>query len=316
MGEERTLNVLLARALIALTRAFEQAGAGTDGVPSLPAWAGMLRVIDEQGVDQRDIPHLARISTRVVVAWLKVTERSGWTAAAGDKRVALTAAGVTARTKWAQLPATVEAAWAKQVGSLDELRSALAAIVEQLPLELPHYPIPYGTADPSITGGRPHGQDWRPVPRADGDTTTGLPLHALLSQALVGFTIDVESRGIGPLAAAINVLCRVGVEGRPLAEIPKSVGLTGTGKSGTERHGLVTVNNKRATLTPLGKRVVEAYPRAVADVEASWDEQFSAKNVAALRTALAALPTDDTLPDHPIVMWTADRGFDELSAQL
>ena len=42
--------------------------------------------------------------------------------------------------------------------------------------------------------GAGHGNDWKPVERAEGDTVSTLPLTALLSQALMAFTIDYEDR--------------------------------------------------------------------------------------------------------------------------
>ena len=59
----------------------------------------------------------------------------------------------------------------------------LEALVARLELEHPHFPVRYGGSDPSFTGGP--GVDWKPVPRESGSNVTGLPMTALLSQALV-----------------------------------------------------------------------------------------------------------------------------------
>src|SRR5262249_2774555 len=50
------------------------------------------------------------------------------------------------------------------------------------------------------------GQDWKPIRRDEGDTVTALPLSALLSQALMAFTIDYEGSGGLSLAATANVV--------------------------------------------------------------------------------------------------------------
>ena len=82
------------------------------------------------------------------------------------------------------------------------LRAPLEAIVSGLPLEHPHYPCGYGIADRRITGGL--GVDWKAVHRAPGaDTVTSLSLLALLSQALVGFAVQYESRV--PFAMLVGV---------------------------------------------------------------------------------------------------------------
>ena len=64
----------------------------------------------------------------------------------------------------------------------------LEALVSQLDFEHPHFPVPYGTADPRFTGGP--GVDWKPVPRQTDTMVRGLPMTALLSQALVAFAIE------------------------------------------------------------------------------------------------------------------------------
>jgi hypothetical protein len=61
------------------------------------------------------------------------------------------------------------------------------------------------------------GQDWRPVLRDEGDTVTTLPLSALLSQALMAFTLDYEGSGGLSLAATANVIRHMHDEGVDVA---------------------------------------------------------------------------------------------------
>src|SRR5215210_3352177 len=84
----------------------------------------------------------------------------------------------------------------------------LEALVSQLELEHPHFPVPYGTADGSFTGGP--GVDWKPVLREPGSSVAGLPMTALLSQALVAFAIEYEKAHHGPLQWAANILRNMG----------------------------------------------------------------------------------------------------------
>ena len=53
------LNILLSRPLLSLTRAYERVD---PAAPTLPFYANVLRVIDDDGVEFREFPALARIS--------------------------------------------------------------------------------------------------------------------------------------------------------------------------------------------------------------------------------------------------------------
>src|SRR5215210_5556691 len=96
----------------------------------------------------------------------------------------------------------------------------LEALVSQLELEHPHFPVPYGTADPTFTGGP--GVDWKPVPRGLDSSIGDLPISALLSQALVAFAIEYESRRVGPLQWAANILRTPDDDGGGFQPLPAS----------------------------------------------------------------------------------------------
>lgn len=323
------LPALLARALGDLTAAFVRAGAGADGVPSVPMWFGMLRVVDQAGVLTRDVPARARLSSRVVRQGLQAARRSGWVVVERNRgqppRVALTAAGRRARRAWESMVPDVESEWSARIGrpEVEELRRRLAAVVRQLDLELPHYPISYGTADRSVTGGwshvgqdgppriPPHGDDWRPVVRGRDDTVSALSLTALLSQALVAFTIDCESAGPGSLALADGLAAAFGKrDAVPLDELPPALGVTGSGRSGPERHGFLVVAadpqhppRRVATLTARGLRARDAHGPRLRSVEAMWHTRYGRDAVAGLRDALQEVDAelDPSLPTHLIV---------------
>lgn len=327
---EPPLSALLSQVLIAFTREYERGGAE---LLSLPMWADFLRVITPDGVEAREIPKLARISRRAVPPLLSGVARDAQFVESDNpsgKRGAgvarLTKAGGAASDAARTAIREAEKRWTDEFGTgrLSATRTALEGVVSQLDLELPHYPVGYGAVDWRITGGahapaRPgppripaHGADWAPVLRdRDADSLSGLPFFALVSQALVAFAIDYEARA-GALWSAANVLRQIDDTGAPLAATPPAAGITGAGKSGLERHGIVTVtsdrNNpatKRVHLTPIGKQLRDAYVPLTAHVEREWKDQYGSTAVGALRNALAALSRDldPSLPHYPTITW-------------
>jgi hypothetical protein len=93
---------------------------------------------------------------------------------------------------------------------------------------------------------------------------------------------------------------------------PPVLGVNGSGKSGLERHGLVTVRPdpddrpiKVAELSPKGQRARDAYAVLVRNVESDWTARFGASAMAAVRDVLeSTLPaTDPTLPDALIATY-------------
>ncbi|HUQ38985.1 MAG TPA: hypothetical protein VM030_02440, partial [Acidimicrobiales bacterium] len=320
---EGSLPVLLSRSLGALTVEVETAaGVGSD-VPSLAVWSNVLRCVagGNGGLDERDLPGAARISSRLATAAVTGCARRGWLVVSpapdGGKarRLELTEVGRAAARDWPAQLGALDARWAGT-----PLRAGLEGIVSQLPLELPHFPAPYGAADPSAIGGPymqgakrtegipAHGKDWRPVPRTDGDTVTALPVTALLSQALMAFTIDYEDLFPWPLESTLNVLCHIGPQPAPLANVPGDHGITGVGKSLLERHLIAVVTRaeddpgqKLVALTDRGQLVMEHHPRRLEAVEAEWRDRFGAA-LTALRNALAPLAASapSSAPDHPM----------------
>ena len=137
-------------------------------------------MIGDEGISVTDLPAAARVSRRAVQASL-VLSRRGWLEVDATKVVRLTDSGRRVRDEYGERVAERERTWSADIRGSDELRDALAALVGRLDLELPHYPITYGSADPRATGGnaRPakagppripaHGTDWAPVLRANSD---------------------------------------------------------------------------------------------------------------------------------------------------
>ena len=304
------LPVLLSRVLGRLTVEVEAAaGVGPD-VPSLAVWSNVLRCVGD-GISERALPEAARISSRLATAAVTGSSRRGWIRK--EPQVELTDAGRSAAERWPAQLAELDSAWKGT-----PLRAALDSVVGQLELELPHYPASYGAADPSAIGapfmGPPkgdearlrHGKDWRPVLRGDGDTVTSLPITALLSQALMAFTIDYENGFPWPLASTLTVLCHLDVEPRPLADVPGDHGIKGNGKSLLERHLIVDVTpdpggarRKLVALTDRGAAVMKHHPGRLETVESEWCDRFGEGLIADLRDSLGAVdPWGDPSPDH------------------
>lgn len=329
-GTTMPLPVLLAHVLLDINRAFERAGAAAGEQPSLVVWANLLRVIPDGGISLTDLPPAARISRRAMKTWLKY----GWVevdaSTPSAKVVKPTEMGRRARDRWGDLVATTEKRWSRRVRGTRALRAALEALVGRFDFELPHYPMTYGTSDPSAIGGGwvparagpprvpAHGMDWVPVVRNGAESATGLPLSALLSQALMAFTIDYEEARF-PMAVAAILSRAMASESVPLSSVPGVLGIDGSGKSGLERHGIVQVTGKgtarEATLTKVGQWICDNHSGAVMDVTRSWRERYGEDVVDRLMTSLAEVDSQlaDDLPDHVLVRYANGTGFRDVS---
>jgi hypothetical protein len=213
------------------------------------------------------------------------------------------------------------------------LRRALEALVVQLELELPHHPMIYGTSDGSAIGGeavaarpgRPrvpaHGTDWVPVVRASDDVSE-LPLHALVSQALVAFTIDCEDIGPSPMWLPAMLASTMPTGVADLERLPSILGITGTGTSFLERHGALRVKVKGrrriAELTWLGRRARDAHQPVLDAIDALWRDRYGTGCVDELRHSLEEVDRrlDAGLPDHVLVRYKVGVGFEDVSLSL
>jgi len=150
----RPLNDLLSAALADLGREFERAAGDRSGALSLEIHLNLLRHLPDDGLGERDIPRLARVSKRAAHWNVVIAERRRWIVVA-EKRVRPTATGRRVREATERCLERAEAAWQENVGDevVARLRSSLEALVGRFDLELPHHPARYGPADSSVTGG-------------------------------------------------------------------------------------------------------------------------------------------------------------------
>ena len=296
------LNVLLSHALLDLTRACERAGA-----EEVVLWSNLLRMIGDDGVDRNALPLSLRLSKRAVKTTVDRVARHGWARVDGGV-VRLSEAARRARDEWAAAMVRAETTWPATAS----LRAPLEAFVSRLPLEHSHYPCGYGTADWRITGGP--GVDWKAVVRdPQADTVGSLSMLALLSQALVGFAVEYESRLPSAIVVGVYLDAAFADDSVPLADAPPVLMITGIGKSSIERHGVVEVDrSKQVTLTPVGRRLRDAYRPTAEAVESSLEATTS------LRAALEGLDVHAVgHADHPHVRFVGGTvGFAEVSARL
>ena len=303
------LNVLLSHAVLEVTREAETILPEVNVVQ----WSDFWRVAD--GADRRSLPLDARISRRAMKTYI---DRQGKakTLKIDDGVVRLTQRGRRLRDAWGAAIGEACAACEERWGS--SLRDALVPFVNQLELELPHYIHPYGV-DPTIRGsgteGREHGTDWKPVMRsAKSDSTSGLSILALLSQALAAFAIEYESRD-GPLVLGVNF--SQFDEPIPLTEVPRLLGVNAGSRASMERFGLVKVSGGLAHPTKVGQVLKSNYERLVPEVESSWRARYGVDVVDALGAALEAIDSSLTTvhADHPVVLSRAATGFVEVTGQ-
>jgi hypothetical protein len=298
------LSVLLSGLVIRHTAELDAATSPRHPAVPLPTWINVMQHVGPEAVPQNVLPARGRISRRAVAFRLGALERHGLVAlgpnpsGARGKVVTLTAEGRKVLESHRPPFDDVERRWRKRVGAkkLDALRSALEAVVGRFELELPHHPECYGPVDARIMGGP--GQDWKPVPRGDGDTVSSLPLCALLSQALCAYAIDYETTS-GALMFGSNVFRLIGDGDEAIADLfERSRAPTVLG--GLDRHGFVKIDKERERirLTSLGKLIRDTYADTLDAIEQRWEERYDADDVRALRTALEAFaaPDDDALP--------------------
>ena len=342
---ETPISTLLSQVLVTYTieldnefeHRFEEAGGGAR-VVSVVMWSNFLRFVDD-GIVVGELPDAAGLQKARMLSTLGGMERwgyvfvasararqppkakrDGWGSARGlrsDWVVRPTRAGRTAAAIWRELFEEIEARWEERFGAdaVDELREALRAIVARIDVELPDFLPIVGSANGMAAD--------LPLHERRGAAADTLHVAALLSQALLAYTLDFElqSELSHPLAANfVRVLDEKGISVRDLpvaAGVSKeaaAMALTFLAKTGHVVLEGGTAATKVARLSPKGRALQKACGRLHASVDGRWRSRFGADDVGRLRSSLdRVLEHGDFargLEPHP-GGWRASGGYVE-----
>lgn len=159
-----------------------------------------------------------------------------------------------------------------------------------------------------------------------GPRISTVPLFALLSKALIGFTFEFDDRlqrqatdlaisGAPPsLSMWADVLRFVGDRGVEVRRLPA---LSGLSKPAINimvaclvRHGWVSIESQEADVrakvvrfTPKGRKLAKVWRAQLVDVEKTWTRRFG-KEIAALRRSLEKIVPDfnPSIPHYPMTL--------------
>ena len=288
-------------------RRFQDAGGGAR-VASVVMWSNFLRFIDD-GIAVGELPNAARLPKGRMLSTLGGMERwryvfvasarahkppkakrDGWGSARGlrsDWVVRQTPAGRTAAEIWTELFGEIEARWKERFGadSVDGLREALRAIVARIDVELPEFLPIVGSSNRMAVD----------LPLRERCGADSLHLAALLSRALLVYTLDFERQSELSLPLSANFVRVLDERGIRVGDLPVAAGvskeatamaLTVLAKTGHVALEGVTAATKVARLTPTGRRFQKACGQLHPDIEKRWRQRFGADDVRRLRSAL------------------------------
>ena len=325
-------------------RRFAEAGGGAR-VVSVVMWSNFLRFVDD-GISVGELPDAAGLQKRRVLSTLGGMERwryvfvastgarrppkakrDGWGSARGlrsDWVVRRTAAGRTAAALWRELFDAIDARWEERFGQdlVDGLREALRAIVARVDVELPQH-LPVVGSSNGMAADLPLHERRGP----DGDTDT-LQLAALLSQALLAYTLDFERQSELSLPLSANFVRVLDAKGISVRDLPVASGVsreaTAMALTFLARTGHVvlegaTAATKVARLSPKGREHQKACGRLHADVDESWRRRFGADDVHGLRSSLECVLDHADLArglEPPPGGWRGGGGYVERTKAL
>jgi DNA-binding MarR family transcriptional regulator len=231
--------------------------------------------------DDRRVPiHVQHKSRRIL--------RDGWGSGRGIRsawKILLTEKGRMAAEIWPLLFGEVELRWRERFGDdIARLREGLELILRQVDLELPE--------------GLPAAWETMPAYPARTVNRTGpLPLPALLSQALLVFTLEFDGLSGAPLRTCASTLRVLGEEPIPACDIARLTGSSPeTSGIGWQIKPYVIVEphpdggrGKFVRLSPLGLSAQQRYRDLIAEIEKSWEAKFGAEKIRRLGDALLIL---------------------------
>jgi DNA-binding MarR family transcriptional regulator len=324
---DRPLPALLSQALVAFTveidNQFERR-MGEAGYPgttlSLLVWSNLLRFLTEGALPAHELAaHAPALEKRVkfelgcLERWGIVTLsagaaedrpvptrahrranrilRDGWGSGRGIRSgwmVHLTGRGSKAAEIWPPLLDETERRWQARFGDdqIGSLRRALEDVLEQIDLELPHGLPAYWNA----------GEKY-PARSQEPPGAGHLPLPALLSQALLAYTIEFDGESPTPLNLCANALRVLGERPIPVGDIPRLTGGSPeTSGIGWQIKPYIAVEpdpaakrGKVVRLTPAGHRAQKTYRDLTGEIEKRWEAKFGKDKIRRLRESLREL---------------------------
>jgi DNA-binding MarR family transcriptional regulator len=273
---------------------------------SMVMWLNCLKHLPEEGITVRELERRARTGANLngMMRWGYI-----WMAPSpmdtrakppmADWVVKPTAAGNAAKLVWKPLPAAIERRWEKRFGweEIEELRSALRAVVADLPPTLPNcMPIlGFGLAMKQIPG------EGYKAEVAESEPIEELKLPELVARVLVAFALEFEDVSRLSLALCADVLRVMNEKGVRVRDLPALSGVSKEaiamalgfmGKRGLcveEKEG--SGKARLVKLTTKGRSARESFGRILAETEAHWEQQFGDR-MARLRRALEKLLGD------------------------
>ena len=275
----RSLPTALSQALIAFTIEFDnefehrvehhtgnKKGSGV-WLTSMVMWSNFMRLIPPDGVALSAVEANGRITN------LDGLQRWGYIRVEpADQTVRPEPGGRRAQEVWRPLAGEVEQRWCERFGdaAIDELRQALSSVTDPaLPLYLPVV----GYADGMRAG------HVRAAPGAVAED-----LVALLSQALVSFTLEYEDESDLSLALSVNVVRVLSADAVPVRDLPARSGVSKEAITAAvgflQRNGYVAVQpdpasgSKLAMLTEQGLAAQAQHARLVKAVERRWRKRL------------------------------------------
>jgi hypothetical protein len=212
--------------------------------------------------------------------------------------VRLTPAGRRAEAIWPQLFAEIEGRWEERFGAaeIDELRGLLRAIVGAIDVELPEY-VPIVAGANGMTANLPPLES-RQAAQGEDDLPSSLSVSALLSQALLAYTIDFEAESQLSLPLSANFVRVLDERGVLVKDLPLLAGvskeatamaLTFLAKTAYVVVEGASAGTRSARLSPTGREVQRDYDRLHAEVAAQWETRFGAETVERLQSSLGRL---------------------------
>jgi hypothetical protein len=292
------LSTPLSHLLVALTIEFDNeldhrltaAEAGRRLPISMVMWSNFMRFVGD-GITVGELPAAAGIPKSRTLStlggmerWRYVfisarrtgvapkSKRNGWGSARALKPewfVRPTPVGERTQAIAPPLFGEIDARWEQRFGAdaIDELRQALAAVIERLDVELPQY-LP-------IVDSR-NGMLAEIDQRAGATTATEAHLSVLLAQVLLAYTLEFERRSELSLPLTANVVRVLDTAGLDVRELPSTAGVSKEATSMALRFlaktGYVSVDAKLARLTVKGVEAQSAAPALHAEVERAWSE--------------------------------------------